>query len=319
MQQQCQQQRQQQFSDVLSVDDRAVGEVLFQQRLGGLDHLPPDRRDRRGDRHARQEAIGGAARAVEAVHADLVGQLLAVEHLDHKVVAVVLGPGHVGLGLLAERGQLLQQFRKDGGHVLRELVCRAAGVHLQVLDARQVVEACVQHHGRVAQPVGAHDRRVQASKVQAGDHVEVRAALGLQHGSALVLLVLADRRVRGRQEAACTELAQHLREALDLLPARDQPLDGHERGARHLDHVGHDAQLVHDAQRQPGVFDAVLADPGAVGGAAAVQLEHLAGRQVDLAVAQEVLGHPVELVRVQLVLLPACRHAPVPGGRVWSH
>lgn len=114
------------------------------------------------------------------------------------------------------------------------------------------VEKC-----RVAEVVRLHDGGVQRGEIERRDRDVVVSLLGLDDRRTFVLLVRSFRLERRYDVTRLERLAVQLGDDFDLLSARQEVVEGDTRDSRHLDVVDEAHELVHDALREVGVFEAV--------------------------------------------------------------
>lgn len=119
--------------------------------------------DGRGDGNARQEASRRANKAVDAIGANLVGQLSSIVHCRAHRVARGLALGHFLLCVLAPHGQILQKFWNDTLADLRKAVRAKPSLDLVDFVGRRF-RAPGQDESRVAHIVRSENARVHCKE-----------------------------------------------------------------------------------------------------------------------------------------------------------
>jgi hypothetical protein len=294
----------------VAVHDARAGDNLPNELGRAENHRAPRRGHRGGDGEAREKALGRPQKAVHAVGRDLVRELLAVGQRRAKGVAAGLGGRHVAL----RGGPELRELFEEPGHDRVDALAVARlrkGVHAHarvdgvVLDARDGSVLFRVHDERAgAEVVPAEDAGVQTRKVQAAHDVKVRAPLGVEDRRARVLfaVVQGNPDVVGAHEAFGARAREDQAPHLDLLAAQEQVRHGHGHRVGHFQEIFQDRELGREREREPRVLGRVRRDDRAVGARASEALEDLRRGEVELGVAQKLLGHGVERVLVELVL-----------------
>ncbi|RXF09453.1 hypothetical protein EG877_16180, partial [Enterococcus faecalis] len=185
-------------------------------------------------------------------------------------------------------------------HKVEPLPVDLEGAELVLAQARRARE----RERREAQVVRLDDARVQAGKVQHEHRVHVEARVGLEHLGALVaaavVLVRDVAALVGQHEAARARELQQAREHADLLAVVDGARERDVGEPRHGRELEVRQELEEELAHERRVLHAVAPDDAALARARGVVPRDVLVVQVQLALAERLLGHGVELVARQL-------------------